>query len=451
MQFKIFKNHNIIQGVSEANFGSMAGKNRDNKAEIFLKSLGYKVNKKNFIWAEQVFGSKIHVCTRNDYGKVIKNVDGLLTNIPGQILVIFSADCLPILIFDPKNKAIANLHGSRNSLVKGIIKEAISKMIFYFNSRPKDLLVAIGPHIRSCHYWLKKETYLKLKKSKFSKYFLLGKSFHALEYGSKGKVYFDLTKLALDELLKLGVKRKNIEDCKICTFCHFKKYFSARKREENPKVYQEEKPRFASFIGLKDSEIIRISEKNFQEVIKRATLEIKNGKVLVCPTDTVYGLVADATNKKAVERLFRIKKRDAKKPLPIFIKDIKRAKKFAFIDKEKEKFLKKVWPGKVTVILKRKKEKVYGVDEKTIALRIPKYKFLNNLLEKLNKPLTGTSANISGKPASTKIKEVLDQFEEFFITKGIIPDLIIDAGNLPKNRPSVIIDLTSEPPRILRI
>jgi len=449
MQFKIFKNQNIIQGVSEVDFGSMTGKERDNKAGFFLKSLGYKVNKKNFIWAEQVFGSRVHICKEEDSGKRIKNVDGLLTNIPGQILGIVSADCLPILIFDPKNKVVANLHGSRNSLIKGIVGQAILKMVSKFNSQPKDLLVAIGPHIRSCHYWLKKETYLQLKNSKFSKYFLSGRNFRALKHRSKDRIYFDLTKLALDQLRQMGIKRKNIEDCKICTFCQFKRYFSARKKEENSRIYSEEKPRFASFIGLKNFETIKISEKNFNETIEKAILAIKNGKVVVSPTDTVYGLITDATNKIAVERLFKIKKRDSKKPIPIFIKDIKMAKKFALIDKNREKFLKMIWPGKVTVVLKRKKEEIYGVDKKTIALRIPKYKFINILLEKLNKPLTGTSANISGKPSSTKIKEVLKHFENKNFSDQ--PDLIFEAGDLPKNRPSVIVDLTSDWPKILRI
>jgi len=442
MQFKIFKNQNIIQGISEVSFGSMTGRERENKAKNFLNSLGYKANKGDFIWAEQVFDSKVYLCSENDRGRVIKSVDGLLTNIPGQILGIFSADCLPILIFDPKNNVVANLHGSRNSLLKGIIKEAISKMVLKFNSQPKDLLIGIGPHIRSCHYWLKEETYFQLKKTKFKKFFILKNN----NIGKKDKIYFDLTKLALEDLLKLGVKRSNIEDCQICTFCQFKRYFSARKKEENSKIYPEAKPRFASFIGLKNPEIINLSQRNFQETIQKAIWLIKNGKVLVCPTDTVYGLVTDATNKKAVERLFKIKKREAKKPVPIFVKDIKMAKEFAFIDKEREKFLKKVWPGKITAVLKKKNKEIYGVAKKTIALRIPHYKFLNILLKKINLPLTGTSANISGNPSLTKIDDILKEFEN----KDNQPDLIINVVNLPKSKPSTIINLETQPPEILR-
>ncbi len=69
------------------------------------------------------------------------------------------------------------------------------------------------------------------------------------------------------------------------------------------------------------------------ETIDKIAKELKRGKVIVCPTDTVYGLVADATNKKAVDKIFEIKERLRAKPLPIFVKDLKMAKKFARINK----------------------------------------------------------------------------------------------------------------------
>lgn len=183
---------------------------------------------------------------------------------------------------------------------------------------------------------------------------------------------------------------------------------------------------------------------------------IREGGVVVCPTDTVYGLVGDATNKRAVEKIFKIKKRPKNKPLPIFVKDIKMAKELAEISKKQEKFLKKIWPGKTTVVLKSQitnyksqanpKFKIYGINKKTIALRIPNYGLLLDLVKQLSRPLTGTSANVSGQPASGEIKKVLKQFEN----KKYQPDLIIDEGNLSKSKPSKIIDLIVFPPKILR-
>ena len=144
---------------------------------------------------------------------------------------------------------------------------------------------------------------------------------------------------------------------------------------------------------------MKIIKPNFQKVVRA----IKSGKVLVCPTDTVYGLLCDAGNKEAVERLYKIKKRPRGKPLPIFVKDIRMAKKLVIIDSRQEKYLKMVWPGKVTAVLEKKDGKG------TIGLRIPNYPWLLHLVEQLNRPLTSTSANISGKPASTKIVEELKQ------------------------------------------
>jgi L-threonylcarbamoyladenylate synthase len=180
----------------------------------------------------------------------------------------------------------------------------------------------------------------------------------------------------------------------------------------------------------------------------RIAEELKKGKVVICPTDTVYGLIADATNKKAVGKIFKIKKRKDKKPIPIFVRDIKMARKLAKLNRNQEKFLKSVWPGKVTVILrpKRKFPKGIGRPPKEIGLRVPNYKIINQLLLIINRPLTGTSANISGKSASTKIKEVLKQFKN----QKYQPDLVVSAGNLSKSKPSLVIDLTREPPKILR-
>jgi len=184
--------------------------------------------------------------------------------------------------------------------------------------------------------------------------------------------------------------------------------------------------------------------------IKKIIEVVKRGGVVVCPTDTVYGLIADATNDKAVERIFKIKKRPKTKAIAVFIRDIKEVKKLAFVNEEQERFLKKVWPGKVTVILKRNPKcglsKKLFANKKVIGLRISNNKLVNELVKKINKPLTTTSANISGKPASAKIKEVLKQFKK----NKIKPDLVIDAGNLPKNKPSTVVDLTKKKFKILR-
>ena len=99
------------------------------------------------------------------------------------------------------------------------------------------------------------------------------------------------------------------------------------------------------------------------EIIKEKDVKIadlaewlKKGKVAVCPTDTVYGLVADAINQTAVNKIFKIKQRKSGKPISIFVRDLKMAKGFAVIGKEQEKIIKSVWPGRTTLILKPKRK-----------------------------------------------------------------------------------------------
>ena len=180
-----------------------------------------------------------------------------------------------------------------------------------------------------------------------------------------------------------------------------------------------------------------------------AVAALKKGCVLICPTDTVYGLVADAQNSEAVKKLFSIKKRQKDKPIPLFVKDIAAAKKLAFITKEQEAFLKQVWPGKTTVVLKRRKTTLPRIlfgRKKTIGLRIPDHPLISFLLKELNRPLTGTSANISGRPPSTSIREITKQFAG----QKEQPDLVIDEGILPRSASSKVVDITGKKPKILR-
>ncbi len=194
--------------------------------------------------------------------------------------------------------------------------------------------------------------------------------------------------------------------------------------------------------------ILKAQQKNLSQIV--TTLKEKG--VVVFPTDTIYGLLADATSKKAVAKIFKIKKRTKNKPLPVFVENIRKAKGLSLINRKTEEFLKEVWPGKVTVVLKTtenaRKNLAKGVIGKNnkIGLRIPSYELIALLLKKLNFPLIGTSANISGNPGSIKVKEVLKQFEN----QKNKPDLVVNAEDLRKSKPSTVVDLTTKKPRILR-
>jgi L-threonylcarbamoyladenylate synthase len=194
-----------------------------------------------------------------------------------------------------------------------------------------------------------------------------------------------------------------------------------------------------------------------RKALNKSAEAINNGWVVIFPTDTVYGFLADAENKKAIEKIYKIKNRPRSKPLPVFIKDIRMAKDLAEISESQEKIINKYWftrrssgvggPGAYTFVLKRKKGlKLYDGGKGTVALRIPNYKPLNDLLKKINKPLAQTSANISGQPSSNNILNI----KKVFKSQKMRPDLIISAGNLPKRKSSAIIDLTQDKIKFLR-
>ncbi|OHA63810.1 MAG: threonylcarbamoyl-AMP synthase [Candidatus Wildermuthbacteria bacterium RIFCSPLOWO2_01_FULL_48_29] len=193
--------------------------------------------------------------------------------------------------------------------------------------------------------------------------------------------------------------------------------------------------------------IVHIAKDTIEEVMREIQVLLKAGKVVACPTDTVYGLLADATNRDVVARIFQIKGREKGKPLSVFVKDIAAAKELAEISPEQELYLRDVWPGNVTVLLEsRHKLPEFFQKEGKVGIRIPRHPLLNEILENFGNPLTGTSANVSGQPPCLDSKEVLAQFQE----REFQPDVLLDAGKLPEARPSTVIDITKTPPEILR-
>ena len=193
--------------------------------------------------------------------------------------------------------------------------------------------------------------------------------------------------------------------------------------------------------------IVHIAKDTIEEVMREIQVLLKAGKVVACPTDTVYGLLADATNRDVVARIFQIKGREKGKPLSVFVKDIAAAKELAEISPQQELYLGDVWPGNVTVLLEsRHKLPEFFQKEGKVGIRIPRHPLLNEILENFGNPLTGTSANVSGQPPCLDSKEVLAQFQE----REFQPDVLLDAGKLPEARPSTVIDITKTPPEILR-
>jgi len=195
--------------------------------------------------------------------------------------------------------------------------------------------------------------------------------------------------------------------------------------------------------------IIKIDPKNPSlEAIKKAARIIKNGGVIVYPTDTCYGLGTSAFDEKAIKKVYKIKGRNFNKPLSIIIRSLKSAKVVAKINKKQEEYFKEKLPGPYTLIFKKKKilPNILTGGLETVGIRLPKYRLTKLLSEEVLIPYTATSANISGQPPCYSIADFLKQISQ----NSIKPDLILDAGSLPRRPLSRIIDLTGYHLKILR-
>jgi YfiH family protein len=187
-----------------------------------IKFLGdLDINYRDIVCAKQVHSSRIANVREKEkgsgalaYDNSISDTDAFITNIKGLPLAIFTADCLSVFLYDPRNKAIGLAHAGWKSAKDNIVIKTIESMCREFGSRPRDLCVGFGPSIRSCCYEVK---------SDFNDFFpgqlIKRENLH----------YFDLSKVNKVQALSAGVKEENIFDSGICTSCRNSDFYSYRK------------------------------------------------------------------------------------------------------------------------------------------------------------------------------------------------------------------------------
>jgi L-threonylcarbamoyladenylate synthase len=182
-----------------------------------------------------------------------------------------------------------------------------------------------------------------------------------------------------------------------------------------------------------------------QEQLKEAVQILKKGGVVVLPTDTVYGLGADAFCSKAVDRIYEIKKRPSHLPLPLLLSDVSQMSVIAeSVPEVGWSLASRFWPGGLTLVLpKIASLPSYLARGHTVAVRIPNHPISLALIEGLGRPIIGTSANISGRPSCLTADEVKQQL-------GDKVDFIVDGGRCPGGGESTIVDVTGELPVIVR-
>lgn len=201
-------------------------------------------------------------------------------------------------------------------------------------------------------------------------------------------------------------------------------------------------------INMKKLNLELFNPKERESVLNECLKLLYEGGLIVSPSDTVYGLLVDAENEKAVKKLIDFKRRPPGKAISVFVSDFGMMDRYAEFG-SKRQILSKLLPGPFTVILPSKKKTSTLLESEigTLGLRIPDHDFIIELVKKFGRAVTATSANLSGLSphysADTLIKQLSAE-------KKKLIDLIIDSGILPRNKPSTVIDLTEPKIKIVR-
>lgn len=189
--------------------------------------------------------------------------------------------------------------------------------------------------------------------------------------------------------------------------------------------------------------------KNKDEAIKKAIEVLKNGGLIVYPTETCYGLGGDATNPEALKKIMQYKKLRGSKPISIAVSDKEMAEEYVELNEMAENLYKNYLPGPITVISMSKGNLVPPVvsQQGAVGIRYPDYDFTLKLIKKFGKPITATSANMSYRSAPYSIDQLIKDLPKKSLD---LIDLFLDAGELPKNQPSTVLDTTLNELSVLR-
>jgi len=230
---KLLKNNDPLEGKAESRVissfstracGNMSLSYGDSRGVLdnrrkFLSSLG--IDYLSLVCAKQAHGNSVKYVNEADegsgalaYENAIPNTDGFITDCRNLPLAIFTADCLPVFLYDPRKPAIGLIHAGWRSLKENIVMRSVELMRSKFNTRPKDLISWFGPAIGGCCYEVSSE---------FRNYFPSDLS----ERG--GKLYLDLASINKRQLLASGLKKENISEASYCTYCANEEFFSFRK------------------------------------------------------------------------------------------------------------------------------------------------------------------------------------------------------------------------------
>lgn len=184
---------------------------------------------------------------------------------------------------------------------------------------------------------------------------------------------------------------------------------------------------------------------NYEDIGKA----LKDGELIIYPTDTVYGVGGIIESEEAIKKIYKAKERSFTSPLIVLVSNVSKIEKIAYINEKNrekiEKLIKVFWPGGLTIIL-NKRENVPDImvsGGKTVGVRMPEHEIALKIIDSAGGLLPTTSANISGEPSPKSYAELSEEFKSRV-------EIVVDGGECPIGNASTIIDMSDEP-KILRI
>jgi len=192
--------------------------------------------------------------------------------------------------------------------------------------------------------------------------------------------------------------------------------------------------------------LIKINDKNLNDVLKRAVEILNNGGIVAFPTETFYGLGVKFDNEASLRKLYELKRRPEEKPMPLIVGSRESLSMIAAsVNEIAESLMDKFWPGPLTLLLKAKKglSPYLTANTESIAVRIPGESAALYLVREAGFPITATSANPSGMPPAEDADAVIRYFGEEV-------DMVIDGGRTAGGLPSTIADATGKSIKIVR-
>ena len=198
------------------------GEGLKNRQKYFVSQ---NIDIKNIVSTKLIHGNNVEIVSEDNRGGIIEETDGLITNTKNVCLTVTVGDCVPVIFFDKRNEVIGVAHAGWKGVVKNIVSVVVNKMNQKLNSDLENIQVAIGPHIKKCHFEIQEDIIDEFK------------DYSEMIIRKNRKIFVDLETILVKQLETSGIKKENIDTNSDCTVCN-QEYFSFR-RDKPAKVHSQ--------------------------------------------------------------------------------------------------------------------------------------------------------------------------------------------------------------------